>query len=115
MNREMTGKRIREQREKLSLSKEEFAQLIKIPPRFLTAIENGTKGMSAETLCKICEQTHVTADFLLFGRETETRLRTPSMELLTSLPPEYSPIIEELLQALFDAIQEAAQSIPPQG
>lgn len=113
INKEMMGKRIRQQREKLSLGKDEFAQMIQIPPRFLTAIENGTKGISAETLYKICEKTHVTADFFLFGRQPAAGLQTPSLEMLSSLPPEYSSIIEELLQALFDAIQEAAQNHEP--
>ena len=44
------GLRIRRCREDIGLTREQFAEQVKISPQFLAEIENGKKGMSAETL-----------------------------------------------------------------
>ena len=44
------GKRLRKQREKMNMVREEFAEKAGISPQFLAEIENGKKGMSVDTL-----------------------------------------------------------------
>lgn len=61
------GNRIKEQRKKLKLTRESFSEKINISPQFLSDIENGKKGMSIETLYKICNTFNISADYLLFG------------------------------------------------
>nr|WP_317359446.1 helix-turn-helix transcriptional regulator [uncultured Tyzzerella sp.] len=61
------GARIKEQRKKLNLTRETFSEKISISPQFLSEIENGKKGMSIETLYKICNTFNISADYLLFG------------------------------------------------
>ena len=101
------GNRIRRQREKLSLTREEFAEQIEISPRFLAEIESGTKGMSAETLSKICEKTDISADYLLLGRQSTGGLQTPAVEMLSKIPPQYSEMIEDVLRAFIQTIKTA--------
>lgn len=62
------GLRIRECREKLNYTREEFAEKLDISPRFITDIELGKKGMSLDTLIKICETLSVSADYLIWGK-----------------------------------------------
>jgi len=64
----LIGKRLRKQREKLNMTREEFAEKACISPQFLAEIENGKKGMSVTTLYKICNSYNLSADYLLFGR-----------------------------------------------
>lgn len=65
---EKIGKRIREYREKLGYTREQFAEKIEISVKFTADIELGKKGMSLDTLIKICETLSVSADYLIWGR-----------------------------------------------
>ena len=107
MNKEIIGKRLRRQREKLSMTREKFAEQIDISPQFLAELENGKKGMSAETLCSICEKTKTSADYLLLGRQL-TDVKTPAIELILEIPSCYSDAIEDILRAYIDTITIAS-------
>lgn len=61
------GKRLRRHRENMNLTREEFAEKANISPQFLAEIENGKKGMSVDTLYKICKNLSISADYILFG------------------------------------------------
>jgi transcriptional regulator with XRE-family HTH domain len=107
MDKEIVGKRVRRQRESLSLTRDQFAEQIAISPQFLAEIENGKKGMSAETLCKICERSEISADYLLFGRQSAGSVTTPAVETRCKIPPQYSEMLEEILPAFLHTIQKA--------
>ena len=47
------GKRIRTQREFMGYTREQFAELLDVTPKFCSDIELGVKGMSVPTLCRI--------------------------------------------------------------
>ena len=49
------GLRIRRQREFLGYTREQFAEMIDITPKFCSDIELGVKGMSVPTLCRVAE------------------------------------------------------------
>ena len=49
------GGRIRRQREYLGYTREQFAELLEVTPKFCSDIELGAKGMSVPTLCKIAK------------------------------------------------------------
>lgn len=61
------GNRLKKQRQTLNLTRESFSEKINISPQFLAEIENGKKGMSIETLHKICTTFSISSDYLLFG------------------------------------------------
>ena len=105
MDKLIIGKRIRSQREKLSLTRDEFAEQAEISPQFLAEIENGTKGMSAETLFKVCDKFNISADYLLLGRQSTVGLeKTPAAELLGKIPARYSEAAEDILRAFLAVI-----------
>ncbi len=64
------GKRIRESREQLKLTREQLSELCDIEPSFLSAVENGQKSMTLYYFKKICVALHISADYIL-GIETE--------------------------------------------
>lgn len=92
------GKRLRRQREKMNMIREEFAENAGISPQFLAEIENGKKGMSVDTLYKICNSFNLSADYLLFGR-----LSTDSERL----PEPYSSYTEDILEIVNNIILES--------
>lgn len=104
MDKFLVGKRLRRHSEQLNLSREQFAEQINISPQFLAEIENGKKGMSAETLYKICENYEGLIEYILFGRQSSGKSQTPAVKLLTDLPPQYTVMIEDIIRAFSKAI-----------
>ncbi len=113
MDKIIVGKRLRRHREELNLSREQFAEQISISPQFLAEIENGKKGMSAETLYKICENYEGLVDYMLFGRQSSGTTQTPAAKLLTDIPPQYSVMIEDIIRAFSEAIAVSKESKNP--
>ena len=64
MNWESIGRRIRTQREAMGYTREQFAELLDVTPKFCSDIELGIKGMSVPTLCKISEVLQLTTDYI---------------------------------------------------
>lgn len=67
--RSAVGERVRNYRVTNSYTQTDFAEKIDISVNFLSEIENGKKGMSQETLYKLCEQFDLSADYILFGKD----------------------------------------------
>ncbi len=65
--------RIRKTREKRKLNQKELAELLKQNRVTITNIENGRNKGNFELLKEICEVLEVSADYLLFGVETEKK------------------------------------------
>ncbi|MDR0324631.1 MAG: helix-turn-helix domain-containing protein [Oscillospiraceae bacterium] len=59
------GKRIKEKRVAMKLSREEFSYQADISPKFLYDIESGRKGLSAENLRKVAQALAVSTDWLV--------------------------------------------------
>lgn len=85
------GERVRNYRLSNHYTQAYFAEMIDISVNFLSEIENGKKGMSQETLYKLCEHFCLSADYILFGKK-------PSAG-----ESESSSRISDLAQALNDA------------
>ena len=104
LDKSVIGKRLRKQREYMGMTREEFAEKTDISWQFLAEIENGTKGMSAETLYKICTAFGISADHLLLGRENLSSAKTPCMELLSKVPSSCTSYLEDILKAYLRTI-----------
>ena len=70
------GKRVRKTREHYGFTRERLAEMANISPQFLVHIENGTKSMTANTICNLARALNVSADYLLFGLEDTDLNRT---------------------------------------
>ena len=62
-------------------------------------IENGKKGMSQDTLCRLCLTYHLSADFLLFGKCEKDVSKQSLFESLSSIPADTIPVVIEYLEA----------------
>lgn len=61
------GLRIRELREINRYTREQFAEIADISPKFLYEIETGQKGFSADTLYRISKGLSVSCEYILSG------------------------------------------------
>ena len=93
------GKRIRLKRELLHLTREQVAEELGISSRFYSYIELGQKGMSVETLYRICALLELDADYVLFG-ERDAHEQTPVAYLFEECPEETRGYVEEILKNL---------------
>ena len=98
------GQRVRTQREYLGITRESLCSYVSISPQFLSEIERGVKGVSAETLCKLCEGLGVSADYVLMGKEVLQDIPVITKTLAT-LDKKYVPLAEELLRTFFKTVQ----------
>ena len=97
---EQVGKRLRRVRSQMELTREQFAEQVSISPQFLAEIENGKKGMSAETLFRICSRFDLSADYILLGRTSPSQLSNPMQIALNSFSEPYIELTEEIIRAI---------------
>lgn len=80
------GKRIRQIRESMCLTKDAFAKEIGITGQYLGLIEHGQNCLSIEKLKILCDFTGVSADYILFGKDLNVIKST--REMLTEFSDE---------------------------
>lgn len=71
LDNKKVGERIRNQREFLDYTREEFADMLSISTNFCRDIEIGAKGMSVQTLIKVSNILKMSVDYILFGQIKE--------------------------------------------
>ena len=67
------GERLRGVRESMRMTREEFSEKIDITDSFLGQIERGERSLSAKTLKKVVRYTGISADYLLFGKDSNMK------------------------------------------
>lgn len=97
------GSRIRSQREYLGYTREQFAELLNVTPKFCSDIELGAKGMSIPTLCKISKVLRLKTDYILFGNR-DMKFSEPLTLLLESCSDKERVYAEQLLKTFLIAM-----------
>ena len=64
------GERLGGIRENMNMTREKLSEKIDITDTFLGQIERGERSLSAKTLKKVVRYTGVSADYLLFGKDS---------------------------------------------
>ena len=64
------GERLRGVRENMRMTREQFSEKIDITDSFLGQIERGERSLSVKTLKKVVKYTGISADYLLFGNQS---------------------------------------------
>lgn len=96
------GARIRAQREQFGYTREVFAEMLDITPKFCADIELGNKGMSVQTLCNISSVLKLSTDYILFG--TTQQDHAFSSLLLQRCTPVEQKYAEEILRTFLIAM-----------
>jgi len=97
------GKRLRERREYLHITREKLCEMVDVSPQFLSEVERGVKGLSVDKLLVMCDGLGLSADYVLRGKETLTDI-SPIVDMLATLDDAYIPLAEDLLRTLFQAV-----------
>lgn len=63
------GQRVRQAREMLGLSRQEFAELVALSEYYIGQIERGERQMSLAVLADIATCLHLSTDYIVFGIE----------------------------------------------
>lgn len=72
--KEEIGKRIKQIREDMHMNKESFAKKLGISGQYLGMVERGQCFLSIEKLKTLCDFTHLSADYILFGKNDDLTL-----------------------------------------
>jgi len=104
------GTRIRTQREFMGYTREQFAELLDVTPKFCSDIELGAKGMSVPTLCRISHILRLKTDYILFGKTEET-FSEPLALLLQSCSDSERVYAEQLLKTFLIAMNTKKDSL----
>lgn len=83
-------------------TKETFAELVGISPKFLYEIESGKKGFSASTLYKIASTLGVSSDYILTGSNKGEGISRGIVELFDESQLKR---IENILQLIHDIVE----------
>lgn len=67
--KEEIGKRIKEIREEMHMTKEQFAKKLGLSGQHLGLIERGKNHISIEKLKILCDLSGLSADYILFGKD----------------------------------------------
>lgn len=105
------GGRIRAYRESLGMTRETFSEQVGISPQFLAEAEKGTKGLSAESIYKICKNGGMSADYLVLGKIGNSELKTPLDFVLQDMPGEYAVQYAQVLKAVNEVILDAKKDV----
>ncbi|HHY91222.1 MAG TPA: helix-turn-helix domain-containing protein [Clostridiales bacterium] len=68
INNQEIGQRIRKEREKFGLSREELAEIVGLSDYYIGQLERGERQMSLSALVKIANCFHISLDYLIFGK-----------------------------------------------
>ena len=102
------GSRIRKQREYLGQTREQFAELIDVTPKFVSDIELGVKGMSVPTLCRIAKVLGLSLDYIMFGDSEKQSKGSIEIMLSQCSTDEYN-YAENLLKVFLCALRSKAK------
>lgn len=112
------GQRIREERERLALTRAELAELIGLSDYYIGQLERGERQMSLPTLIKIASCLHVSMDYLILG---SSKYKDHSTKDNTSLlyanentkVEEIYSLIGKCSSEEFDLIKKLIQTVLP--
>ena len=92
------GQRMRQERERLSLTREQLAEVVDLAPLYIGQLERGERQMSLDTLLKITNCLNITADYLLHGKTSDEEVEKDRIIcLLNKCPHEELSLIENLI------------------
>ena len=97
------GKRLREQREHLQITREKLCEMIDVSPQYLSQVERGAKGLSIEKLLVVCDGLGLSTDYVLRGVDILTDI-SPVVAVFATLDEAHVPLAENILKSYFQAV-----------
>ena len=92
------GQRLRQQRNKLNLTREQFAELADIGSGYYGQIEVGTSQMSIDTLIKFSRTSRLSMEYILFGEDPPSEDISSLYAMLSNCTERELHLAEKVLQ-----------------
>ncbi len=99
------GQRVKERRKLLGYTREQFAEKLDLSVTFTADIELGNKGMSIDTLIKICELLSVSADYIIWGKGE--RPENTILDVTSELDEADVGYAEDIMKTFVKAVSDA--------
>ncbi|MEI3362026.1 MAG: helix-turn-helix transcriptional regulator [Oscillospiraceae bacterium] len=96
--RKAVGHRLRQQRNRLGLTREQFAELADIGAGYYGQLEVGTSQMSVDTLIKLSRTSRLSMEYILLGDVPQEQDLTPLQAMLARCTPRELHLAEKVLQ-----------------
>ena len=77
-----------------------FSENINISESYLTQLELGNKSLGMNTLIAICDYTGCSADYILFGDETNNKLNKKVIHMLNNLSPHSLQLSYDIIRSI---------------
>jgi transcriptional regulator with XRE-family HTH domain len=71
INMKKIGQKLREERERLNLSRSELSEIVGLSDYYVGQLERGERQMSLQVLIKIAASLHLSLDYLLFDKKND--------------------------------------------
>ena len=98
------GKRIKNIRENMGLTKEAFAKLLGISGQYLGVVERGGSYLYIDKLKILCDLTNLSSDYILFGKDNNVIDNTKN--LLSDITSDQIQTGCNMLKELADLIKK---------
>ncbi len=98
------GQNVQNYRIRAKLTQEELAERAGISTPFLANIENGYKGMSLMTLCRVAKALGTSTDSLLYENNISSHLDNIAA-LLSGQPENVAEVAERMVRTLIEGIE----------
>ena len=96
--RKAVGHRLRQQRNRLGLTREQFAELADIGAGYYGQLEVGTSQMSVDTLIKLSRTSRLSMEYILLGDVPQEPDLTTLQAMLARCTPRELHLAEKVLQ-----------------
>lgn len=113
MNEIMIGRRIREERLRLSLTQETLAEDVELTTAYIGQVERGERNLTLENLIKVANRLGVTVDYLLsdsVNADKDTTVIQLS-QLLNGRTLNEKELAFSLIKTLFDHLDRNMEEI----
>lgn len=99
MNNHAIGERIRKEREKSRLTRENLAEMLDLSPLYIGQLERGERQMSLDTLVKVSDHLHIPTDYLIYGSTPDLEKELSRISaLLNRCSKNELSLIEEIIK-----------------
>lgn len=105
------GQRVKVARQNANLTREMLAEKLNVSTLFISYIECGQKGMSLETLQRLCYTLNVSSDYILLGRNDAEISKNNLQLLIDSIDPRYYSVIEKQIICFMNCMKEIEYTI----
>ncbi len=99
------GKRVKSERERNGITRENFSEIVGISPTYLSQIELGQRHPSLPTTIKIASSLHISLDFLVYGEKALNINKGDLIEIIDHAQDKDLYILKEILSIILPSIK----------